>query len=299
MPDFLTNYFSGLVESLSSTLKTPDAYLNKIALTATVIVIGLVLHILLKNIITRNVKDFKSKFQLYKLSKQSMVTLTIVAALLIWVQAINALILIILLFGVFVVFMVRGLTNNFIGYFVIKYRRYFEIGHRIEINDIIGDVIDINPINFKLLEVRHGLSADANTGRIIKLPNSMIFDKSIEIIGVVNKFIWHEIKYVLSFESDWQAAEKIMMDVGNIYFNESVLPKLEENNGYLQSGQDKLKPVFSVDTNADGIVVNLRYLVDYRHGTSVKTLIQRNILPQFKDNPQIQFAIVEVKIFRG
>jgi len=299
MPDFLTNYFSGLVESLSSTLKTPDAYLNKIALTATVIVIGLVLHILLKNIITRNVKDFKSKFQLYKLSKQSMVTLTIVAALLIWVQAINALILIILLFGVFVVFMVRGLTNNFIGYFVIKYRRYFEIGHRIEINDIIGDVIDINPINFKLLEVRHGLSADANTGRIIKLPNSMIFDKSIEIIGVVNEFIWHEIKYVLSFESDWQAAEKIMMDVGNIYFNESVLPKLEENNGYLQSGQDKLKPVFSVDTNADGIVVNLRYLVDYRHGTSVKTLIQRNILPQFKDNPQIQFAIVEVKIFRG
>lgn len=39
MPDFLEQYFDGLTESLFSTLKTPDAYLNKIALTAVVILI--------------------------------------------------------------------------------------------------------------------------------------------------------------------------------------------------------------------------------------------------------------------
>ncbi|REB05503.1 hypothetical protein DVB69_14605 [Sporosarcina sp. BI001-red] len=299
MPDFVKEYFLGLVDSLQSTLKTPDAYLNKVALTAVILVLGLFLYVLLKKITARSGKNFTKKIQLHNAAKQTVVTLTIVTVLFIWVQAINVLILIALLVGVIAVFMVRGLTNNIIGYFVIKYRKYFEIGHRVEINGIIGDVIEINTTSFKLLEVRNGLSSDSNTGRIIKLPNSIIFNESIEMVGVANTFVWHEIKYVLSFDSDWQLAERMMCEAGESYFNETVLPQLKQTNSRLVNEQEEMRPVFSIDTNDAGVVLVLRYLVDYKQGTSAKTKLQRTILPQLIDHPNIEFAVVEVKVFRG
>lgn len=54
-----------------------------------------------------------------------------------------------------------------------------------------------NAISFKLLEARNWLSSDSNTGRVIEVPNSIIFEETIEMIGVANKYIWHERNYVL------------------------------------------------------------------------------------------------------
>ena len=52
------------------------------------------------------------------------------------------------------------------GYFAIKHWKYFKKGSRIEVKDIIGDVIDVNLISFTLLEVRNWLSSDTDTGRM-------------------------------------------------------------------------------------------------------------------------------------
>lgn len=296
MPELLKKYFEGLTEGLLDTLKTPDAYLNKIALTASIVLIGWLFYIAFKRLVIKNISNYNKKFTVRKVAKNSIITIVILLVLFIWIQAINALILIGLLLGVFVAFMVRGLTSNIIGYFVIKYHKYFEVGHRIEINNIVGDVVDINTIHFKLLEVRHNLSSDTNTGRIIKLPNSLIFNESIEIVGVDNDFIWHEIKYVLAFDSDWKDAERIIMAAGEKYFNDVVLPATLDNHEYLPSDKTKLQPVFAVDTNTEGIVLVLRYTVNYLQGTSTKTRLQREILAGFAENPQIKFATVDIRI---
>src|SRR5690625_5298090 len=271
MPDFFTDYFEGLTRSFLSTLSTPDKYLNKVVLTTVVIILSVLLHMLIKYIITSSVSNLNRKCSLHKILKNSMITLTIILNLFIWIQAINVLVLTALLFGFFAVFMFRGLTNNIIGFVVIKYRKYFLVGHRVEINGIIGDVIEINPISFELLEVRNWLSSDSNTGRVIKLPNKIIFEESIEMIGIVNTLVWQEIKYVLSFDSDWRTAEQIMIDAGEDYFKGAILPNLEEVNKHLPTEVDNLQPVVSLNTNEDGIILILRYLVHYKNGTSVKT----------------------------
>ena len=296
MPEFLTDYFEGLSEGLLATLKQPDAYLNKIALTASIIVVGVMLYLLCKRMIVRHSTDYKRKITVRKVTKNIVITMTILAVLLVWIQAINALILIALVLGVYIAFMVRGLTSNIVGYFVIKYHHYFEIGHRVEINNIVGDVIDITPIHFKLLEVRHNLSSDANTGRVIKLPNSIIFNESIEMVGVNNAWVWHEIRYVLAFDSDWKDAERIMTAAGEAYFSALDLPDTVNGEEHLPLDQSEMKPVFSVDTNTDGIVLVLRYIVDYRDGTSAKTELQRNILDAFESNPKIMFATIDIRI---
>ena len=296
MTEILTDYFNSLTENLVTTLNTPDAYLNKIVVSTLAIISIILIYVLFKKSINRNVKDIKKRFRFQKILKNSITVLTVVVILFIWIQAINALVLIALLAGAFMIVMLRGLTHNIIGYFVIKYQKYFKIGQRVELDGIIGDVIDINLISFKLLEVRNWLSSDTETGRAVQVPNSIIFDSAIDIIGLENIFILQEIKYALSFDSSWQDAEDIMIEAGNLYIKEILMREIEEASEYYIKNKEKIEPVFSLNTNDLGIVVTLRYLVDYRKGTSVRTRLQRDILSKFEDNPKIKFAVSDIRI---
>lgn len=300
MTDALKEYTNELINNLSETLKTPGAYLNKIALTAVVLFLSVMIYrVLIKQIKkkdTENVADLKIRVRSKKIIKNGMVALVAILVLSIWIQAINALILIALLFGAFVIVMLRGLFHNIIGYFVIKHWNYFENGSRVEVKDIIGDVIDLNFFSFKLLEVRNWLSSDTETGRVIEVPNSIIFEESVRKIGEENSYIWHEINYILSFDSDWQEAENIMTAVGTNYFERVLLPNMDPLSKYYLENEEKIQPVFSLNTDEKGIIVNLRYLVDYRNGTSTKTALQREILTRFDKNAHIKFGALDIRI---
>lgn len=57
-----------------------------------------------------------------------------------------------------------------------------------------------------------------------------------------------------------------------------------------------MEPVFSLDTNDLGVIVTLRYLVNYKKGTSVKTRMQREILSQFNKQEDIKFAVSDIRL---
>ena len=300
MTEALKEYMNQLADNLLQTLKTPGAYLNKIALTVVVFFLGLLIYKVMDKQIgkkdTKSVSDIKIKVKSRKILRNSLTALGVGLVLSIWIQAINALILIALLFGAFIAVMLRGLLHNIMGYFAIKHWKYLKKGSRVEVKDLIGDVIDVNLVSFKLLEVRSWLSSDTDTGREIKVPNSIIFEEPVRKIGESNNYIWQEINYVLSFDSNWQEAEKIITDAGNKYFNQTLLPSMESNNPYKLRNRQTLNPVFSLNTNEKGIMINLRYLVDYRKGTSVKTKLQREILTKFDKNPNIKFSALDIRI---
>lgn len=273
MQDILTNYFDKVTKGLVSTLSTPDAYLNKMTLTLILIIISLLIYFLFKKTMKYYMTDFKKRMRIQTVIKSTFITITSILILFTWIQATNAIILVAIIIGVLIIVMARGLTNNIIAFIIIRYRKYFKIGHRIEINEIIGDVIELNLVSFKLLEVRGQLSSDANTGRIINLPNKLIFDNPIRMVGVDNTLIWHEIKYVLTFDSDWQSAEHILRTIGDTYFSKLISPYLKDEHKKLPREPDTLKSNILLDTNNDGIILILQYLVDYERATSIKTAL--------------------------
>lgn len=296
MPDFIKEYMGKLVESLLSTSATPGEYLDKIALTTIVIILFTLIHMLIRSIVKRSISSLSKRLTLLKTLKTVFLNLTGIAILFIWIQAINALVLIALLLGGLMFFIVKGLTTNIIGYFVIKFRKYFRIGHRVEIDDVIGDVIDINFTNIELMELRNWLSSDSKTGRVVKLPNKIIFDEKVKIIGLKNTFVWQEIQYVFTFESNFEAAEKVFKETGEEYVTNTLTPVLREKHPKWLDKKETIQPVCSLQINEAGIVMTLRYLVHYLAGTKTKTELHKEILKKLQALPDIQFAVQDVRI---
>ncbi len=68
-------------------------------------------------------------------------------------------------------------------------KRPFDIGDRIIIGDIKGDIVDINLSHIRMLEVG-GLTEDEEvSARIVMVPNWMLFEKNIIDYTLDNDYV--------------------------------------------------------------------------------------------------------------
>ena len=91
------------------------------------------------------------------------------------------------------------------GWVYVITRHPFHIGDRVEIDGKIGDVVDSRLLRFSLLEIGNWVHADQSTGRIVHIPNGMLFRQSLANYTQGFRYIWHEISLNVTFESDWSA----------------------------------------------------------------------------------------------
>ncbi len=93
------------------------------------------------------------------------------------------------------------------GSIYIFFVNVYKPGDRIEINDIKGDVIDIDSIYTTMMEIGEWVSSDNYSGRIVKLSNAFVFRGPIYNYSRDFPFIWDEIDLPIRYGSDIELAK--------------------------------------------------------------------------------------------
>ena len=75
----------------------------------------------------------------------------------------------------------------------IIWRHPFRVGDRIQVGDQAGDVIDLRIFQFSLMEIGNWVAADQSTGRIIHVPNGIVFTHPLANYSLGFDYIWNEI----------------------------------------------------------------------------------------------------------
>ena len=68
----------------------------------------------------------------------------------------------------------------------------------------------IRIFQFSLIEIGNWGDADQSTGRVIHIPNGIVFTQPQSNYTTGFQHIWHEIPVLVTFESDWKKAKKII-----------------------------------------------------------------------------------------
>ena len=92
-------------------------------------------------------------------------------------------------------------------------RRPFGVGDRIQIGQHTGDVVDIRPFRFVMMEVGNWVKADQSTGRVIHVPNALVFKTPVANYDEAFGYIWNELEITVSMESDWKAAKAELLRI--------------------------------------------------------------------------------------
>jgi small-conductance mechanosensitive channel len=190
---------------------------------------------------------------------------------------------------------------NFFGWLFIITNRPFEMGHRIEIGPNKGDVLDIQFFKFTLLEIgSERVDADQSTGRIIHIPNGKVF--TLATINFVQgfKYVWHEIPVRLTFDSNWEKARQILLDIEEMRvkdLEEDALHEIDQSEKRFNIRYSKLTPTVYTTVKEYGILLTLRFLCNPRSLRGTEQLIWEEVLRTFEKEPDLHWAYPGMAVY--
>ncbi len=190
--------------------------------------------------------------------------------------------------------------TNFIGWVFIVARRPFEVGDRIQIGDVSGDVIDIRYFQISMLEIGNWVDAEQSTGRLIRVPNRFVFSQPVANYTSGIQFIWNEIPVEVTFESDWRAAKTLLEEIAVTY---SLQPTQEEAAEIHRTAKrsnirtPRITPVVYTKVESSGVVLTLRYLCPPRRRRGSEQKIWEAILELFANRDDMDFAYSTQRVF--
>ncbi len=193
-----------------------------------------------------------------------------------------------------------NVLENLAGWVFIVTRRPFRVGDRVEIQGRAGDVVDIRAFRFSMLEIGNWVDADQSTGRLIHVPNGKVFTEQVSNYTEGFPYIWDELALLVTFESDWKQAERIVAGALTEHAPDTSAPAVvdairEAGHQYLIRYRH-LTPTTYVSVRPSGVLVTGRYLVGVRTRRSVADALWRSVLDAVTDEATVEIAYQTTRI---
>lgn len=195
----------------------------------------------------------------------------------------------------------REYLAAFLAWFYIVGQRNITLGSRIEVAGVRGDVIDIGVFKITLVEVRGEESGDQSSGRLVTVPNFKILTDPVFHFTSSSPFVWDEIEFVVTFESDWEKAREIIQQVGLEVFEphrhevEAGFRRLESDYAFRYG---VTSPIVYTSVGASGVHLRLRYLTHVRQRRGNRDAISRRVLLRLRREPAIELAYPTSRTYR-
>lgn len=275
------------IEKISKLFNIDEIYIGLILKTIIIIFLILVVEKIGIRIIKRT-RDSKKEYNYTKKYKLIIRIIILSAIIIVWGKYIKNFLTLISLVSAAYTIAIRDLIFNFFCGIYIKIVKPFVVEDRIEINGYKGDVVNINTMNFEILEVSNVDTTGQSTGIIIHLPNSIIFNYPLKNYNKAFKYIWDEITIRIPLDYDVNKAKKVLYKIVNS--NEiikKIPPKLKKQINNVSNSYriyyNQYDPIIYTKINEDHIELQIRYLIHPKKARYVESIISSDILLAYKN----------------
>jgi small-conductance mechanosensitive channel len=186
----------------------------------------------------------------------------------------------------------QRLITAFAGYLIILRGKNFNVGDRIAMGGVRGDVVALGFMQTTIMEMGQppGEQADSPsmwvgarqyTGRIVTVTNDKIFEEPVYNYTSDFPYIWEEMRIPIPYDADREKAEKILLDAARRRtqrmkeLDEEALRELERR--YMIKREDFEPRVFYRLTD-NWTEMALRFIVDAHGVRAVKDQMSRDII---------------------
>ena len=189
--------------------------------------------------------------------------------------------------------------KNMAAWVLILLRRPFKVGDRIEVGTNAGDVVDIGVFRFSLMEIRNWVDADQTTGRILHIPNGIVFVEPLANYQEGFPFIWLEVPVTVTFESNWETVREMVEEVIARYaVDPDTVMAAASRNQYFSLYRN-LDPAVYVKVIDFGVTVTGRLLVPPRGRRLTTSKIWQQLLHSINAAPDVELAYPTTRFFRA
>lgn len=196
------------------------------------------------------------------------------------------------LLGAGLAFALQKVVTSFAGYFVILRGKTFNVGDRITMGGVRGDVIALNFIQTVIMEMGEppsvqgadpGMWVESRqyTGRIVTVTNAKIFDEPVYNYTQDFPFLWEEMHIPISYDADADAVEHILLSAAEketVNLDELAGPALSHlKNRFSIQTSDDLNPRVFMRLTDNWVELTVRFLCKDHDIRGLKDRMSRDI----------------------
>jgi len=282
---------------MSEILFNPD-FVARIFLSISILIFIYIIKRAVVHYINKRIENITLRHNYRKLTVYIFTAISLLALGFIWIRRVNFGIIFSIV-GAGLVIALSDLILSFFGWLFIIIRKPFEVGERVQIGSVKGDVIDIRAFYVTLLEIEGWIKEEQSTGRIVHIPHNFIFRNPVYNYTKGFDFIWNEIKITVTFESNYKKAKEICLKFLNEFHNswaKDLDKKIKHAQDIYAIYYDKLTPTVYVKIVESGVLLSLRYLVEPHKRRYSENFLYENILDEFSKADDINFAYTTYRI---
>ena len=278
---------------------TPESQI-KVVKSLLVVLFFLLVRSVLMRVLLRNVTDVRQRYSWSRGVTSTIAVLILIFLGVIWFAGLERIATFAGILGAGLAVALHDTIANIAGFLFIMIRRPFEVGDRIEIEGVAGDVIDIRVFQFSLLEIGNWVDADQSTGRILQVPNGKVLRAVTASFNKGFDYIWHEIPVLITFESDWKKAKGILeaiVDDDSFIVAEEVERQVRRAASRYLIYSGKVTPIVYTTVRDSGVLLTVRYMTKPKTRRGTEQRLWEQILEQFSENDDIELAYPTVRYY--
>ena len=258
-----------------------------------IILFLLVVHTVIIMVLSRKIENVRSRYIWQKTVTYFLTFMGVLFLGQLWFRGIQDLTTFIGLLSAGIAIALKDVITNLAGWVFILWVRPFTVSDRIQIGNFSGDVIDISLFHITLMEIGNWVEADQSTGRVIKIPNELVFTQSLANYSKGVQYIWNEIPVLITFESNWKKSKEIFLSIANKHaehLSKKAEKKVREASKHFFIYYSKLTPVVYTSVKNSGVLLTIRYLSEPRRRRGTEQAIWEDVLMSFAECDDIDFA---------
>lgn len=199
------------------------------------------------------------------------------------------------LFSAGLAFALQKVITSFAGYVVILRGKTFNVGDRIKMGSVRGDVIALNFIQTVIMEMGEPPSVQEEdpgqwvqsrqySGRVVIISNAQIFDDPVYNYTRSFPYIWEEMHLPISYKDDRARAEQIILDSVNHHTQDIAnlaQPELDRLKREFFIEAADIKPRVFLRITDNWVELSVRFLCKTHDIRGLKDRISREMLAGF------------------
>jgi small-conductance mechanosensitive channel len=292
------------MDNISTWLQTylgidPNAQHKLLISVLIVLVLSFVHRLIYANVVDR-IKNHERRYQWQKALGYIFTTLGVVIVSLVWIEGVQYAATYLGLVSAGLAIALKDPITNIVAWVFILWRKPFEVGDRIEIGQYAGDVVDQRVFQFSMMEIGNWVDSDQSTGRILHMPNGMIFTSGVANYTHGPDYIWNEIPVLITFESDWEKAKGLLQEIADAHDvsqNQSAAKEFEAATRKFLLKYNKLTPIVYTNVLDSGVLLTIRYLTKPRQRRGTTESIWEATLRAFAQHPDIDLAYPTTRFY--
>ena len=182
------------------------------------------------------------------------------------------------------------------AYFFVIGRYGIRIGDRVSIAGVTGDVIDVSPVRFYLMELA---GSDVNlypTGRIVVFSNSVLFQATTPLYKQIpgTEYTWHEVVLQFVAGADFQLAEEKLLAAVNSVYDKYKKDIEQQHNDLERRIEIQMKPPTpqaKLHYADSGLEFLVRYPTELRTAPDIDEQIIKAVLEAIEKDPKLKASV--------